>query len=51
MANAIKDVTSIIQGGGGGTARLAQAGGRAPKRLNEALKILKENVLLQIQKI
>lgn len=34
----IKEVASICQGGGGGRPDMAQAGGKSPERLNEALQ-------------
>jgi alanyl-tRNA synthetase len=34
----IKEIADIIKGGGGGRKELAQAGGRAPERLDEALE-------------
>lgn len=38
----IKDLAPIIDGGGGGKANFAQAGGKAPERLAEALSKAKE---------
>ena len=40
--NWVKEVASIVGGGGGGRADLAQAGGRDPSRLAEALERARE---------
>ena len=37
MTETIKEAAKVIQGGGGGTAKIAQAGGRDPSQLRKAL--------------
>lgn len=44
MAEMIRVATQIIQGGGGGNTGLAQAGGKAPDRLEEALRLYAKEV-------
>lgn len=44
MAEMIRAAAQIIQGGGGGNTRLAQAGGKAPDRLEEALFLYAKEV-------
>lgn len=39
MRESIMEAANIIQGGGGGSAKIAQAGGRLPSKLDEALHI------------
>jgi len=41
----IKKVASVVGGGGGGRPTLAQAGGRDPNRLNEALALVPQAVM------
>jgi alanyl-tRNA synthetase len=41
----IKKVASVVGGGGGGRPTLAQAGGRDPNRLNEALTLVPQAVI------
>jgi alanyl-tRNA synthetase len=48
MADAIKEAALLIQGGGGGNPEIAQAGGRAPERLNNALDLMKKKVTNQL---
>jgi alanyl-tRNA synthetase len=45
--NLVREVAKIAGGGGGGRPDFAQAGGRAPERLGEALSRVKELVALQ----
>ena len=44
MAETIRGAAQLIEGSGGGHPRLAQAGGRAPERLEEALRHYTEEV-------
>ena len=44
MAEAIRGAAQLIEGSGGGHPRLAQAGGKAPSRLEEALRHYTEEV-------
>jgi alanyl-tRNA synthetase len=34
----VKEIAPIVDGGGGGRPQMAQAGGKNPKRINDALK-------------
>ncbi len=47
--NLIKDVASIVGGGGGGRPNMAQAGGNNPLKINEALIKAKEIIKEQIK--
>ena len=49
MADGIKDAALLIQGGGGGNPEIAQAGGRAPDGVTNALELLKKKVTHQLQ--
>ena len=40
----IKEVAAVVGGGGGGRPNMAQAGGKDPQKLEEALKAGKEAV-------
>ncbi|MFZ7133871.1 MAG: alanine--tRNA ligase [Eubacteriales bacterium] len=44
----IKDVAAIAGGGGGGRPDMAQAGGKSPEKLDEALKSSKEMIAKQL---
>jgi alanyl-tRNA synthetase len=46
----INNVARILKGGGGGNQKLAQAGGKAPEKINEALKLLTTNVKDKLHK-
>lgn len=46
--NLIKEVAGLIQGGGGGKPNLAQAGGKNPKGLTQALEMIKTTVKQKI---
>ncbi len=46
----VKEAAIRCEGGGGGRPNFAQAGGKAPERLPEALSIVEEKVRTQIQK-
>jgi len=45
----VKSIAPIIDGGGGGRPQMAQAGGKEPKKINDALKkaaeLIKENLV------
>lgn len=45
----IRGVAGIIGGGGGGSEQMAQAGGKDPSRLDEALSAAKTGILEQLQ--
>ena len=38
----IREVGRVLQGGGGGRQDLAQGGGKAPDKFEDAIKLLKE---------
>ncbi len=44
----ISETAKVVGGGGGGKPNLAQAGGKVPEKINEALKKAKEVLLTQI---
>lgn len=44
----LKSIASLIDGSGGGKAHFAQAGGKAPAKLTEALHQMKKHLLTQI---
>ena len=44
----IVDIAKFCGGGGGGRPNIAQAGGRYPEKLDEALKLAKEKLLLHL---
>jgi alanyl-tRNA synthetase len=46
----IKEISPIIQGGGGGREEFATAGGKDPKKLDEALKVAKEYIVEKLTK-
>ena len=48
--NLIREVAKLAGGGGGGRADFAQAGGRNPERLDEALAKVKELVAAQVRR-
>jgi alanyl-tRNA synthetase len=45
----IKDIAPIVGGGGGGRPQLAQAGGKNPGKIDEALKRASEIILGKLQ--
>ena len=45
MSEAIREASGVIKGGGGGHPKLAQAGGRSPGKLDEALSLYAGKVL------
>ena len=47
--NLIKEIASLVGGGGGGRPNMAQAGGKNPAGIDEALKKAKEVVESQLQ--
>jgi len=49
MGEAIREVAKIIGGGGGGTAKIAQAGGKNVNQLEQALRQCSEKVLAKIR--
>ncbi|KPV65033.1 MAG: Alanine--tRNA ligase [Candidatus Bathyarchaeota archaeon BA1] len=49
MAEMIKEASKIIQGGGGGTAKIAQAGGRDVSQLGQALDRYASDVLTKLR--
>ena len=46
--NWVKEIAPIVGGGGGGKADLAQAGGKQPAKLPEALLRAREYITVQI---
>lgn len=46
----IKEVAQVVGGGGGGRPDMAQAGGKNPAKIGEALKLVPETVATQIKK-
>jgi len=49
MAETIKEAAKVIQGGGGGTAKIAQAGGRDPSQLGKALHQYVDDVTARLK--
>ena len=49
MAETIKEAAKVIQGGGGGTAKIAQAGGRDPSQLGKALRQYVDDVTARLK--
>jgi len=49
MAEMIREAAPVIQGGGGGSPRLAQAGGNAPSKLDEALDLIRVKVSAKLR--
>ncbi len=47
--NLIREVAKVVDGGGGGRADLAQAGGKNPRKLDEALAMVPEVVRTQLR--
>jgi alanyl-tRNA synthetase len=43
-ANVVKEAAAVVGGGGGGRDTVAQAGGRDPSRLDEALRVAREAI-------
>ncbi len=43
-ADVVKEAAAVVGGGGGGRATVAQAGGRDPSRLEEALRVAREAI-------
>ena len=50
QGNLIKEVASIVGGGGGGRPNMAQAGGKLPEKIPEALACAKIVMEQQIKK-
>lgn len=51
MAEMIRGAAKVIQGGGGGNPGLAQAGGNAPGKLEEALRLITVNVSARLREL
>jgi len=49
MAETIKEAAKVIQGGGGGTAKIAQAGGKDPSQLGKALHQYVDDVTARLK--
>ena len=47
--NIIKEIAKVVGGGGGGRPNMAQAGGKIPAKIDEALALAKETLASQIQ--
>jgi alanyl-tRNA synthetase len=43
-AEVVRAAAAVVGGGGGGRANVAQAGGRDPERLEEALEVAREAI-------
>jgi alanyl-tRNA synthetase len=43
-AEVVREAAALVGGGGGGRASVAQAGGRDPERLDEALKAARQAI-------
>ncbi|HPZ82435.1 MAG TPA: DHHA1 domain-containing protein, partial [Thermogutta sp.] len=46
----VRTVAGVVGGGGGGRADLAQAGGKFPDKLPEALALAREEILKMLQR-
>ncbi len=47
----VENISGLVRGGGGGKADLAEAGGKSPEKIDEALKVGKEKIINILRKI
>ena len=47
--NIIKEIAKVVGGGGGGRPNMAQAGGKIPSKIDEALSLAKDTLAAQVQ--
>ncbi len=51
MAEMIREAAQVLQGGGGGSPRLAQAGGNVPNNMDEALGLITDKISAKLREL